>query len=29
VYITFSNGARQTTPVAASTSKNFILVRTY
>jgi len=29
VFITFSNGARQTTPVAASTAKNFILVRTY
>jgi head-tail adaptor len=29
VFITFSNGARQTTPVAASSSKNFILVRTY
>jgi hypothetical protein len=29
IFITFSNGGRQTTPVAANTSKNFILVRTY
>jgi hypothetical protein len=29
VFATFSNGARQTTPVVAFLSKNFILVRTY
>jgi hypothetical protein len=29
IFITFSNGGRQTTPTAANTSKNFILVRTY